>query len=110
MEGRDFPGPNPDPKPFGKRALSLAEARIDSPPPRSPHFRRVRAAVCSYVDAEMGCIGDVMAAKCPSRHTVGRMVIGAYGDSTVRSGFPGGARRCSRGGMPCSRQLRLVGL
>ena len=36
-----------------------ANATIDSPPPRSPHFRRVRAAVCSYVGAEMGCIGGV---------------------------------------------------
>jgi hypothetical protein len=33
-------------------------ATIDSPPQRSPHFRRVRPAVCSHIDAEVGCIGD----------------------------------------------------
>jgi hypothetical protein len=38
--------------------LRPAKATIDSPPRRSPHFRRVPPAVCSYVDAEMGCIGD----------------------------------------------------
>ena len=34
-------------------------ATIDSLRRRSPHFRRVPPAVCSYVNAEMICIGDV---------------------------------------------------
>jgi hypothetical protein len=38
--------------------LRLA-ATIDSLRRRSPHFRRVPPAVCSYVNAEMICIGDV---------------------------------------------------
>jgi hypothetical protein len=33
-------------------------ATIDLPPQRSPHFRRVRPAVCSHIDAEVRCIGD----------------------------------------------------
>jgi hypothetical protein len=37
----------------------IAAATIDSPPQRSPHFRRVQAAICSSLGAEMGCIGDV---------------------------------------------------
>ena len=37
----------------------IATATIHSPRPRSPHFRRLRAAVCSYVDAEVGCIRDI---------------------------------------------------
>jgi hypothetical protein len=48
-----------EPKTTRTGVLSTASATIDSPPPRSPHFRRVQAAVCSYVGAEMGCIGGV---------------------------------------------------
>jgi hypothetical protein len=33
-----------------------APATIDSPPHGSPHFRRVRDAISSYLDAEVGCI------------------------------------------------------
>ena len=32
----------------------LAKATIDSPTQCSPHFRRVRAAICSFLRAEMG--------------------------------------------------------
>jgi rare lipoprotein A len=60
-------------------ALSAAKATIDSPPPRSPHFRRVQAAVCSYVDAEMGCIGDVRPPGACSRYTADGMVLGRMG-------------------------------
>jgi len=94
--------------------LRVSKARqktmIGLPPRRCPHFRRVQAAVYSYIDAEVGCIGDGVAAKRIklSMRLVG-MVIRADGESTVRSGFWGGARGCGRGGMPCSRQLRLVG-
>jgi len=34
-----------------------ASATIDSPPHGSPHFRRVRDAISSYLDADVGCIG-----------------------------------------------------
>jgi hypothetical protein len=44
-----------------------------------------------------------------SRHAAGRMVIGAHGDSTVRSDHSGDAGRCGHGGMSRSRQLRLIG-
>ena len=37
-----------------------AKATNHSPRRRSPHFRRVPAAVCSYVAAEVGCLGDVV--------------------------------------------------
>ena len=44
------------------RAVSprFAKATNHSPRPRSPHFRRLPAAVCSYVAAEVGCTGDVV--------------------------------------------------
>ena len=68
----------------------VAVATIDLPPRSSPHFRRLRAAICSYLDAEMGRIEDVWPLKClKSRRAAGGMVIGAYGDSTVRSGCRG---------------------
>jgi hypothetical protein len=35
----------------------IATATIDSPRCGSPHFRRVRDAVSSYLGAEVGCIG-----------------------------------------------------
>ena len=38
----------------------LAKATNHSPHQRSPHFRRLPAAVCSYVAAEVGCTGDVV--------------------------------------------------
>jgi hypothetical protein len=41
-------------------------------------------------------------------HAADGMVIGADGDSTVRSGFSGGAKRGSRCGMPCPCQLCLI--
>src|SRR6202165_2030101 len=43
----------------------MALLTIDSPPRGSPHFRRVRVAISSYPDAEVGCIGT------QSRRTVG---------------------------------------
>src|ERR1700676_1225868 len=42
----------------GAESTARKWARIDLPPHRSPHFRRVRAAVCSCIDAEVGYIGD----------------------------------------------------
>jgi hypothetical protein len=36
-----------------------ASATIDSPPGGSPHFRRVRDAISSYLDVDVGCIGRV---------------------------------------------------
>jgi hypothetical protein len=47
------------PSPAGGTNRRLANATIDSPFRCSPHFRRVRAAICSSLGAEMGCIGDV---------------------------------------------------
>ena len=38
----------------------LVKATNHSPHQRSPHFRRLPAAVCSYVAAEVGCLGDVV--------------------------------------------------
>jgi hypothetical protein len=52
---------------------------------------------------------DVVLPCARSRHAGGGMVIGADGDSTVISICADGAKRCHRGGMPRSRQLRLVG-
>jgi hypothetical protein len=68
----------------------VAKTTIDSPPRCSPHFRRDQAAVCSYVDAEMGCINYLRLPRF-NGHAAAAMVIGAYGDSTVRSDVPGGA-------------------
>jgi hypothetical protein len=42
----------------------LAKATNHSPHQRSPHFRRLPAAVCSCVAAEVGCIWGRRAAKC----------------------------------------------
>jgi hypothetical protein len=46
----------------GRRSVSprFAIATNHSPHHRSPHFRRLPAAVCSYVAAEVGCIGDIV--------------------------------------------------
>src|ERR1700676_2524421 len=87
----------------------MALLTIDSPPRGSPHFRRVRVAISPYLDAEVGLHRDAEPASGWSRHAAGGTVIGAYGDSTFRSGYPDGAwrRRCS--GMPRPCQLRLIG-
>jgi hypothetical protein len=61
-------------------------ATIDSPPRGSPHFRRVRVAISSYLGAEVAGIGGYDRRVPSSRHAVGAMVIGADGDSKVRSG------------------------
>src|SRR3954454_19050199 len=87
--------------------LTDATASIDSPPQASPHFRQLRSAISSYLDAEVGSIDEEPRA-WRRRVCVG-MVIGADGDSTVRSDHPDGARRCRRSGVSCARQLCLIG-
>src|SRR5206468_4973102 len=86
--------------------LTDAKASIDSPPQASPHFRQLRSAISSCLDAEVGCIEEPRASR--RRVCVG-LVIGADGASTVRSDYPDGARRCGRGSVSCARQLRLIG-
>ena len=61
-------------------------ATIDSPPHGSPHFRRVPVAISSYLDAEVGRVWAYRWRMPSGRHAAGGMVIGADGDSKVRSG------------------------
>jgi hypothetical protein len=64
-----------------KRRLAIPLAETDPRPPAknetiglptgcSPHFRRVQPAVCSLIDAEVGCIGDTCQAQIISARPV----------------------------------------
>jgi hypothetical protein len=41
----------------GSAILKFTASTIDSPRRGSPHFRRVRDAISSWLDAEVGCVG-----------------------------------------------------
>jgi hypothetical protein len=56
----------------GSANSQTVKETIDLPPQNSPHFRRLRAAICSYLDAEMGRIEE---AEPPDALKVGALPV-----------------------------------